>query len=126
MNSRREELAWAAGFFEGEGTYDCHRSRGLSFPRMTISQNDREPLDHFAAAVGLPCSIYWWEKREIYSLAITRFEHVQAVVCYLWPWLSTRRRKRAVRMLRSPRQWSGGRPPPVRRRAWVRGRPRGN
>ena len=81
MNSRREELAWAAGFFEGEGTFDSHRSRGLSFPRMTISQNDREPLDHFAAAVGLPCSIYWWEKREIYSLAITRFEHVQAVVC---------------------------------------------
>lgn len=49
------ELAWAAGFFDGEGcTYLSHGGAGgrKRYPRLSIGQNHREPLDRFAAAVG--------------------------------------------------------------------------
>lgn len=47
------ELAWAAGFFDGEGSFHAHASHKTN-PKLaiSISQKDREVLDRFHAAVS--------------------------------------------------------------------------
>lgn len=49
------DLAWAAGFLEGEGSFSrTGRADGTgpSGERVTASQNNREPLDRLAALFG--------------------------------------------------------------------------
>jgi hypothetical protein len=47
------ELAWAAGFFDGEGSFTTSLdSYGYKHARVCVSQNTRELLDRFAVAVG--------------------------------------------------------------------------
>lgn len=49
----REELAWAAGFFDGEGTVSWAKNvHGRGTFTIKISQLDTETLDRFRAAVG--------------------------------------------------------------------------
>jgi hypothetical protein len=52
----QEELAWAAGFFDGEGHVGCHKhgsSKQQTYYRMSLSiaQSDRRVLDRFQKAV---------------------------------------------------------------------------
>lgn len=49
------ELAWAAGFFDGEGYTGFRTPGGRSYRaiRMSIGQMHREPLDRFHRAVGV-------------------------------------------------------------------------
>lgn len=49
--SDREERAWAAGFFDGEG-WVGRNGRGSRSIRITLSQVDRVALDRFCSAVG--------------------------------------------------------------------------
>ena len=100
--SWREELAWAAGFFDGEG------STGFNDPirkygRMSIHQVDRRSLFRFRAAVldrgtirgpydkdtGQPISL--WE--------CTTFQTVQAVLAMLWPFLGEAKKEQAKPVL---------------------------
>lgn len=47
-----DELLWAAGFFDGEGSA-CLATVGEGrYVNLSVSQVEREPLDRFAAAVG--------------------------------------------------------------------------
>lgn len=56
--SRETDLAWAAGFFDGEGTVGLWKnnggSPGLGRKRLSasVSQKPREPLDHFVSICG--------------------------------------------------------------------------
>jgi LAGLIDADG endonuclease len=45
------ELAWCAGFFDGEGCISCVRTNGLTV-RLDIDQKDRQVLDRFRKALG--------------------------------------------------------------------------
>lgn len=47
----REELAWAAGFFDGEGCFSYSKSG--QYVCVSIGQTVREPLERFKLAVGL-------------------------------------------------------------------------
>lgn len=51
------ELAWAAGFFDGEGTaclcVNNYRGSKYMRPACAIFQNDRDLLDRFQSAVGV-------------------------------------------------------------------------
>lgn len=49
------ELAWAAGFFDGEGSVQLTR-RGK--PQWGIAQCDPAPLQRFLSAVGLPDKVH--------------------------------------------------------------------
>lgn len=62
--SHSEELAWAAGFWDGEGSCGCYskndrqtrksnRRASDTYLRASVNQTDREPLDRFLAAVGV-------------------------------------------------------------------------
>src|SRR5438105_4866412 len=98
----REELAWAAGFFDGEG-YVGLRPRG---PRhhdqlqLAAPQIDRRVLDRFDAIVAVgkvygpyPPQKDGWGPR--FHYVAVDFANVQAVIALLWEWLSPVKREQA-------------------------------
>lgn len=101
------ELAWAAGFFDGEGsTVQTSRitngrsSRRYSRIQMSLAQNDRRPLDRFAAAVGAGsiCGPYQFRRRNpIYIWRASSKRDVLAVINALWLHLSEPKREQIER-----------------------------
>jgi hypothetical protein len=110
---RREELAWAAGFFDGEGSVSKYTTRRgdkeYTYLQMNCPQVEREVLDRFLAAVGVgvvygpygfqkyapPGSV--WKPHWMWNAR--GFEQVQQVIATLWPWLGTVKREQARRLL---------------------------
>ena len=95
-----EQLAWAAGFYCGEGSASPIKQRGkVSGVRVTIGQKNREVLDWFAAAVGTGkvngpygpysgnngCPMFFYQAHGRDS--------VRKIRDLLWPWLSTEKRE---------------------------------
>lgn len=103
----REELAWAAGFFDGEGTTNAYMQSSRphlgTVLQLTISQVDRRTLERFLQAVGVG-KIYYIDRSEgnpIHTFKVSRFELVQHVVAQLWPWLSDQKKEQATKAFRS-------------------------
>jgi hypothetical protein len=90
----REELAWAGGFFEGEGSTTI-TSQGRAV-HASASQRIIEPLERFRDAIGFG-EIY--ESRGMFVWATSRAEHVQALAAMLWPFLSERRKEQFKKTL---------------------------
>lgn len=94
------ELAWAAGFFDGEGHVRACRSKGWTGLRLYISQaGDNGPPDtlvRFAEAVG-GSAIAPKERtssgRPMWVLRIQNVGRVAHVMGLLWPWLSLEKRR---------------------------------
>ena len=96
MIVNREDLAWAAGFFDGEGHVRCDlrpngRASSLS---ISIEQRHREVLENFNNVTGRlgqlkgPYPGYNNPARNPhYRLNIHGFEKIQAILAMLWPWL---------------------------------------
>ena len=101
------ELAWAAGFFDGEGYVGSVRrrpgprgGRWSTVLAMEISQVDERPLQRFAAAVGCgsinrravrnPRWRQQWRWRATQGAA-------ERALCALWPYLSEPKREQALR-----------------------------
>jgi len=100
------EIAWAAGFFDGEGTtqYGEYISRGNSCRsmRMSIAQREYEPLQRFRQAMfGLGrirvdvraghTTMHVW--------AVSNWRDVQACVAAMWPFLCQPKRDQAKHAL---------------------------
>jgi hypothetical protein len=108
-------LAWAAGFFDGEGsTRATHDKRCKScYIRIALPQIHREVLDRFQGAVGGKGKIYGPYKirqspnQGVYSgrgrqpLFYWCVGHKQGieVINLLWPYLSTQKRIQATKAL---------------------------
>jgi hypothetical protein len=103
----REELAWAGGFYTGEGTVGCNyrnntrlgNNEGICI-RMSIKQVEREPLVKFRNAISRIGSIVGPNKRPlhqspIHQWRISSYEGTQAILAMLWPWLSTVKKEQA-------------------------------
>jgi hypothetical protein len=98
----KAELAWAAGFFDGEGSVTL---RAAGAPSIEISQASMngEPagsLLRFRSAVGSLGHISGprmlrnrWSKLPQYRWQAASFEHAQAVIAMLWPWLGAQKRR---------------------------------
>ncbi len=109
VNVDREQLAWAAGFFDGEGCFCTHfRAKADSHKyTATIGQVDRRVLDHFREAVQLgkiygPMGPYKGQlpnARPHYKIDIYGFEQVQALLALLWTWLGPVKREQAKSIL---------------------------
>jgi hypothetical protein len=97
------ERAWAAGFFDGEGsvgkTFAKNGRPGV--PQVSITQAGidgiPDTLLRFCAAVGVePSRIYGpidiAHRKPRYQLQINAYESVLAVRDALWPWLSSAKR----------------------------------
>lgn len=101
----REELAWAAGFFDGEGSFyggprgGAYR-RGQWHINASVTNTDRQLLDRFreAVGIGIVCGPYELAggRRPVYRWAIRSPQGVQAVGAMLWPWLGEYKRERWV------------------------------
>ena len=105
MIINREELAFAGGLYEGEGSMGYRR--GKQQIQVQVGMADREPLERFGAAVGLgrlygPYVAVRNGKTHLpqWRWYINTYEKVQAVVAMLWPWLGPRRRKQANEVLK--------------------------
>ena len=91
------ELAWAAGFYDGEG---CTSSR-TKRPRavlLQVTQKDPQLLDRFRLAVGVgrvyPKSDY------AFQWAVSAKADVHLVCWLLWPWLGAPKRAQFERVFR--------------------------
>lgn len=126
--SNRTELAWSAGFFDGEG---CTTAAGhRRYPKITISQagplaKPPEVLDRFRQAVGGIGYVTGPElddsgrhkPRWVYHLQGAN--QVSAVIALLWPFLCEVKRAQADRIL--SRYYA--QPAYLRRPGVTRGRP---
>jgi hypothetical protein len=115
--SQRENLAWAAGFVEGDGCFCYSRPSRSMF--VSITQQDREVLDRFRRTAGFG-RIYGPYRhrpgqalsvRPFYQLRVHGFEKVQAIAAMLWFKLgSVKRAQAAVVLGRWPRTCHRGHP----------------
>jgi hypothetical protein len=104
--SEREEIAWAAGLFEGEGCIDCtrrkYRDKVYVTPRLQLSMTDEEVVRKFHETLGcgrvngpyrsrLSTRPYWrWAAHG---------KETRVVLDVFLPFLSGRRRAKAEEVL---------------------------
>jgi hypothetical protein len=114
----REELAWAAGFFDGEGSFSW--TTPAAFGCAVINQTNRESLERFKRAVAGLGKIYGpyeprhkdrWSRKPQWAFRAHRREHVQAIAVMLWFKLGPIKRRQAVSVLkRYPNKCRRGHP----------------
>lgn len=99
----REQLAWAAGFVDGEGSFMNHsHSPVLSVPQS--GSDAPRQLQRFIDALVLGGKVEIHHRPQhshhlqAYRVRITGFERVQAAAARLWPWLSEAKRAQAARV----------------------------
>jgi hypothetical protein len=105
FNPNREELAWAAGFFDGEGCFSF--SPAGRYVCVSIGQTEREPLDRFQRAVQLgnvlgPYDMRKndrWVRKPQYFYRANGYERVQAIAALLWFKLGLVKREQAIHAL---------------------------
>ena len=100
MKLNREELAWAAGLFDGEGNvgvFKAYDRKTFEAKRIMLSmaQTDPQVLERFQRAVFGLGSIngpYNWKSpfkaKSRWVFRAGSFEHVQAIIAALWVFLS--------------------------------------
>lgn len=106
-NKRREDLAWAAGFFDGEGTTNLYNAKtGSVSIRLSLPQKDPQLLYRFRDIVGFGNIIYAptstfpdGTKRERYVWYVSSFAVVQHIIAMLWSWLGIPKREQATTAL---------------------------
>jgi hypothetical protein len=113
----RESLAWAAGFFDGEGgTYLQKNGTQVALVVGQAGEIDAPPgvLVKLKEALGGLGQVYGPyrladpRRRPKWSWQLHTFERCQAVIAMIWPWLSDVKKKQAVRVLRIVRGRNGG------------------
>lgn len=106
------ELAWAAGIFEGEGSWFMARrtSPRPSQLRAEVTMTDEDTVRRFRQAVGFgqvyPRNPAWMienNRKPQWRWTGYGFENVQALAAMLWYGLGDRRRERVSLMLREGR-----------------------
>jgi len=97
--SKQTEIAWAAGFFDGEG---CTTIRKLKNNRvgiaLTVTQKHPELLYRFQKAVGQG-EVYGPYANGVCQFVVQTEESVHNVLDALWPYLGERKRRQANRAI---------------------------
>ncbi len=93
-NWTRENLAWAAGLFEGEGSIYPPQNR------ISLTSTDRDVLDKFLSIVGVGTirertHMGCLGKKKQWNWVCNKQEHTQAILAAFWHWLGSRRRTKA-------------------------------
>ncbi|MDA8333321.1 MAG: hypothetical protein M0027_19325 [Candidatus Dormibacteraeota bacterium] len=101
--SKQTEIAWAAGFWDGEGCTSLERNSRGAYPRMTVAQVDFRSIWRFQAAVGnvghvrnkksqLPGK---WSPQIVWSCS--KEADVLQVCSLLWPYLGDVKREQIIK-----------------------------
>jgi hypothetical protein len=101
----REELAWAAGFFDGEGCFSF--SPAGRYVCVSVGQTEREPLDRFKRAVGFGNVLGPYDvnkrngslRKPQFFYRANGYERVQAIAALLWFKLGSTKRAQAIHAL---------------------------
>lgn len=110
MNINKLDLAWAAGLFEGEGSFFNGRDhQGIkSFNVCIGSFTDLDVLEKFHKATNYLGKIHGpyypktsdgRPKKTTWSWSVKNFEGAQTAMAMFWPWLGSRRKEAAKRCL---------------------------
>lgn len=97
-------VAWAAGFFEGEGSFYPHRFRPRADGSQLLhvyagaTQKDEQTIRRFHDIVGIGTVLYV-ARGDIFSWKTTRKGQAAQVLDKFRPWLSDRRINRAEELL---------------------------
>lgn len=100
------ELAWAAGFYDGEGCLTTLRYRGrqngYTQPQMMLAQVELQPLQRFLAAVEAgrikgPYGPHKGQKQPQWRWTVCSRGDVKHVLEVLWPYLSDPKKEQALR-----------------------------
>jgi rRNA maturation protein Nop10 len=100
------ELAWASGFFDGEGHLSGISEKAVRRPRTAIcvSQIETTSLYRLQRAFGFGVVYGPYKRRpphnDVYQFVIRDFEHSQAAVAMMWPWLGEPKRQQAIGVFR--------------------------
>jgi hypothetical protein len=95
------QIAWAAGFFEGEGgIYWTPSSRAT---RLAVGQSEREPLERFQAIWGagkiVPVKASPLSMRQRWVYYVQRRSEVERIFEAMRPWLGPTSIQQATRAL---------------------------
>jgi hypothetical protein len=104
---RREEIIWAAGLFEGEGSFaagmSVHKRNKKPRLGMRMTTTDRDVAERFMKAVGVGTIRVRPQTglgtKDVHEWGTGGFHRTQYLVAMFWPWLGTRRRARALEVL---------------------------
>jgi hypothetical protein len=97
----REELAWAAGFFDGEGHFGTIKTgKNNLHLHIQVVQTVDGPLQRLQNVLGVgkiygPYKQCKGGRRPYKQFHVDRFENVQHALCLMWPWLSAPKRAQA-------------------------------
>lgn len=95
------DLAWAAGFIEGEGSFSVHKVvKGKPYVYLTVTQVQREPLERLLRMFG--GTIQQWQPKsnsKLISLWRVYGTRARGVAMTLYHWLSPRRRDQVLALL---------------------------
>lgn len=104
---KREELAWAAGFFDGEGTIGVTLANDYLILRLIVGQARIAPLKRLKVLFGfgkIRFAHYKHNddfKRKVRLFwDVAKFEQIQFVVAALWPWLCQPKKDQAIEALK--------------------------
>jgi len=116
---QREELIWAAGFFDGEGyigiAHQHWKGKLRKQAHAHVSQTDRRPLVRFKAAVGfgkirerpdVQRKHPTWKRQ--FRWDISSIANVTQLVQLLLPHLSAPKRLQAQQALAEWKRWKNG------------------
>lgn len=98
----RENIAWAAGLFEGEGCINAANAKRS--PSLAIAMTDEDVLRKFYAIIGLGSlnGPYRADRpgwKPIWMWHCGGHKQVQAVLAAMYPFLCSRRQSRALEVL---------------------------
>ncbi len=113
MNFNKENLAWAAGLFDGEGCFCIsHKKNKLSGNlRAIICMTEKEPIERFLNIVKIGKIVLdHGEQPEknckaVYRWYVHGYEKVQFIIIILWNWLSKFRKLQAIKKLKESKTW---------------------
>lgn len=95
------DLAWAAGFFDGEGTVLARqRTEKRKELSLSVSQSELTSLHRFHRAVGGIGKVrgpYQTKHKPTYVFHAYGLPDVQAIIAMIWRWLGEPKRADAVR-----------------------------
>ena len=105
MATKSEEIAWAAGLFEGEGWFSLDAGQ----PIMGMQMSDYEVLERFASVVKLgkiyyrKPRVYSYERinarKEQWAWRLSKKDDILHLIKLFRPWLGSRRIARAEELI---------------------------
>lgn len=107
LTATREDLAWAAGLFEGEGCFSLAHAKGVAQPTCVVSMSDEDVIRRLHRLLGIGSvrktsrKAYGPDRKDLWTWTAAGFRSAQYVVALLWNWLGERRQTRAAEILRA-------------------------